>query len=358
MLELGPQLSKAFTILREWVLAQGVPPIGAWFLSKSIQTGVIVLGVALIPLILVYAERKISAFMQARLGPMVVGPYGILQTLADGIKLLFKEDIIPIGADRVLHVLAPIVACAPVFVCFAPVPFGKGLIPIDLDIGVLFIFAVSGVTSIGILMAGWGSGNKFSMLGGLRGAAQLVSYEIPRVLSVVPILMMYGTLSLSGIAVAQEGRWMGFLPKWFIFYPVIGQIAFLLFLIASVAETNRTPFDIPEAESELVAGFHTEFSGLKFALFFLAEYAYVFLSAAMAVALFMGGGDGFSAGGLLPSWLWFLGKTFAIVFLFLWFRWTFPRLRVDRLMQFCWQFMLPWSIANILLTGGYILWRQ
>lgn len=184
--------------------------------------------------------------------------------------------------------------------CFAPVPFGKGLVPIDLDIGVLFIFAVSGVTSIGVLMAGWGSGNKFSMLGGLRGAAQLVSYEIPRVLSVVPVLMMYSTQSLAGIALAQEGRWMGFLPKWFIFYPVIGQISFLIFLIASVAETNRTPFDIPEAESELVAGFHTEFSGLKFALFFLAEYAYVFLSAAMAVALFMGG-DGFSAGG--PAFL-------------------------------------------------------
>jgi len=357
MLELGPILSKVFALLQSWVIAHGVPEIGAWILAKSIQVGVIVLGVSLVPMVLVYAERKVSAFMQARLGPMVVGPYGIFQTLADGVKLIFKEDIIPNGADRMLHIMAPMVACAPVFVCFAAVPFGKGLIPINLDTGVLFIFAVSGVTSIGILMAGWGSGNKFSMLGGLRGAAQLVSYEIPRVLSVVPVLMFYGTQSLQGIAVAQQSLWHGFLPKWFIFYPVIGQIAFLIFLIASVAETNRVPFDIPEAESELVSGFHTEFSGLKFALFFLAEYAYVFLSSAMAVALFLGGGDGFAAGGLIPSWLWFLGKTFAIVFLFLWFRWTFPRLRVDQLMQFCWQFLLPWSLANIAFAGLAILLR-
>jgi NADH-quinone oxidoreductase subunit H len=355
MLELGPLLSRAFAALHAWVIGHGIPPLGAWILGKSIQAGVLVLLVSMVPLVLVYAERKISAFMQARLGPMVTGPYGILQTLADGVKLLFKEDIIPIGADRIVHILAPIVVCAPVFVCFAPIPFGQGLVPIDLDISVLFIFAVSGISTIGVLMAGWGSGNKFSMLGGLRGAAQLVSYEIPRVLSVVPVLMFYGTQSLRGIAMAQQGRWYGILPKWFIFYPLVGQIAFVIFLIASVAETNRTPFDIPEAESELVAGFHTEFSGLKFALFFLAEYAYVFLSSAMAVALFFGGGDGFAAGGFLPSWLWFMGKTFVIVFLFLWFRWTFPRLRVDRLMQFCWKFLLPWSIVNIGLAGLMIL---
>lgn len=358
MLELGPLISKAFELLRNFVVTMGVPVTGAVILSKSIQTLVIVLGVSLVPMVLVYAERKVSAFMQARLGPMEVGPFGILQTLADGIKLIFKEDIIPEGADRLVHILAPMIACAPVFVCFAPVPFGQGLTLVNLDVGVLFIFAVSGVTTIGVLMAGWGSGNKFSMLGGLRGAAQLVSYEIPRVLSVVPVLMFYGTQSLQHIAVAQQARWFEVIPKWFIFYPVVGQISFLLFLICSVAETNRTPFDIPEAESELVAGFHTEFSGLKFALFFLAEYAYVFLSSAMAVALFFGGGDGFHAGGLIPSWLWFMGKTFVIVFMFLWFRWTFPRLRVDRLMQFSWQFLLPWSLVNILLTGILILVKQ
>ena len=358
MFELGPILNHFFQTLQTWVVAHGVPPIGAWVLAKSIQVGIIVLLVSLVPMVLVFAERKVSAFMQVRLGPMVVGPYGIFQTLADGIKLIFKEDIIPNGADRIVHIMAPMVACAPVFVCFAPLPFGQGLTLVDLDIGILFIFAISGVSAIGILMAGWGSGNKFSMLGGLRGAAQLVSYEIPRVLSVVPVLMFYGTQSLRGIALAQMGRWHGFLPKWFIFYPVIGQIAFLIFLISSVAETNRTPFDIPEAESELVAGFHTEFSGLKFALFFLAEYAYTFLASAMAVVLFFGGADGYYAGGMLPSWLWFLGKTFAIVFLFLWFRWTFPRLRVDTLMQFCWKFLLPWSLVNIALAGLMVLLRQ
>lgn len=358
MLELGPILANLFAKLHDFVTTHGVPELGAWILNKAIVVGVIVLSVSLVPMVLVYAERKISGFMQARLGPMNVGPWGIFQTLADGIKLIFKEDVVPVGADRLLHTMAPMVACAPAFVCFAPVPFGKGLVPIDLDIGVLFIFAVSGVSSIGILMAGWGSGNKFSMLGGLRGAAQLVSYEIPRVLSVVPVLMFYGTQSLRGIAAAQEARWMGVVPKWFIFYPVIGQIAFVIFLISSVAETNRVPFDIPEAESELVAGFHTEFGGLKFALFFLAEYAYVFLASAMGAALFLGGGDGFSAGGLIPTWVWFLGKTFALCFVFIWFRWTFPRLRVDRLMQFCWQFLLPWSIANIAFTGLYILLRS
>jgi NADH-quinone oxidoreductase subunit H len=352
MLELGPALSQVFGTLRAFLSAHGVPPAVALIITKIIQTNILILLISLVPMALVYAERKVSAFMQARLGPMNVGPWGIFQTLADGIKLMFKEDIVPEGADKWVHFMAPVVAVAPVFVCYAPLPFGQGMTPVDLDTGVLFIFAISGISTIGILLGGWGSGNKFSMLGGLRGAAQLLSYEIPRVLSVVPVLMWYGSMSLHTIAVAQQGRWFGIIPKWFIFYPVIGQVAFLIFLISSVAETNRTPFDIPEAESELVAGFHTEFGGLKFALFFLAEYAYVFLASAMATALFLGGGDGFLLpNGIIPSWIWFLGKTFAIVFLFLWFRWTYPRLRIDRLMQFCWQFLMPWSFANIALAG-------
>jgi NADH-quinone oxidoreductase subunit H len=359
MLEIGPALSNLFAALRVFLTAHGVPPAGAIIISKVIQTNIIVLLVALIPMALVYAERKVSAFMQARLGPMNVGPWGIFQTLADGVKLMFKEDVVPIGANKWVHFMAPVIAVAPCFVCFAPLYFGHGLTPVDIDTGVLFIFAVSGVSTIGILLGGWGSGNKFSMLGGLRAAAQLLSYEIPRVLSVVPVLMWYGSMSLRTIALGQQGRLFHVLPKWFIFYPVIGQISFLIFLISSVAETNRTPFDIPEAESELVAGFHTEFSGLKFALFFLAEYAYVFVASAMATALFLGGGDGFLLpNGIIPSWIWFLVKTFAMVFLFLWFRWTYPRLRIDRLMQFCWKFLMPWSFANIALAGFIILIRQ
>lgn len=356
MLEIGPYIGQALQALQSVAVARGIPELAARLLVMAIQVGAIVVSVSLVPMVLVYAERKVSAFMQARLGPMEVGPWGIFQTLADGVKLLFKEDIIPNGADRWVHIFAPIIACAPVFMCFAPIPFGKGLLLADLDTSVLFIFAVSGLSVIGILMGGWGSGNKFSMLGGIRGAAQLVSYEIPRVLSVVPVLMLYGTQSLRAIAEAQQGRAFGFLPKWFIFYPVVGQIAFVIFLICSVAETNRTPFDIAEAESELVAGFHTEFSGLKFALFFLAEYAYVFLASAMAAAMFLGGGDSIGIPvGIVPSWIWFFGKTFAIAFMFLWFRWTFPRLRVDQLMGFCWKFLLPWSLVNIVFTGFWIL---
>src|SRR5258708_30112971 len=356
MFELAPALQHVFGVLRGFLTLHGVPPAVALIVSKAIETNIVVLLVALIPMALVYAERKVSAFMQARLGPMNVGPWGLFQTLADGIKLMFKEDVVPIGANKWAHFLAPVIAVGPCFVCFAPLYFGKGLLPVDLDTGVLFIFAVSGVSTIVIFLAGWGSGNKFSMLGGLRGAAQLLSYEIPRVLSVVPVLMWYGMMSPRTLAQAQQGRWFHVFPKWFIFYPVIGQVAFLIFLIASVAETNRTPFDIPEAESELVAGFHTEFSGLKFALFFLAEYAYAFVASAMATALFLGGGDGFILpNGLIPSWIWFILKTFAMVFLFLWFRWTYPRLRIDRLMQFCWKFLMPWSIVNIALTGFLVL---
>ncbi|MFA5975599.1 MAG: NADH-quinone oxidoreductase subunit NuoH [Elusimicrobiota bacterium] len=358
MFEIGPALSRFWQIAQQAGTSHGLAPIASLVLVMAIQVGLAILGVLLVPIVLVYAERKVSAFMQARLGPMEVGPFGIFQTIADGIKLFFKEDIIPTGADRWVHIWAPIIACAPAFICYAPVPFGKNLLLVDLDIGVLFIFAISGVSVIGILMGGWGSGNKFSMLGGIRAAAQVVSYEVPRVLSVVPVLMFYSSQSLRQIALAQQDRWLYVVPKWFILYPVIGQVAFLIFLICSVAETNRTPFDIAEAESELVAGFHTEFSGLKFALFFLAEYAYVFLASAMATALFLGGGDGFlSSSGWIPSWFWFLGKTFAIVFVFLWFRWTYPRMRVDQLMSFCWKFLLPLSFINILLTGLWILWR-
>jgi NADH-quinone oxidoreductase subunit H len=358
MLEIGPFIQGLLEGVRAWTVAHRVPEPAFAILVMVLKTSAIAGIVLALPLVLVYAERKVSAWMQARLGPMHVGPWGIFQTLADGVKLMFKEDIIPHGADKLVHTLAPVVVVAPVFACFAPVPFGTGLTAINLDVGVLFIFAVSGVSTLGILMAGWGSGNKFSMLGGLRGAAQVVSYEIPRVLSVVPVLMFYGTQSLQTIGLAQAERWAGFVPKWFILYPGFGQISFLVFLICSVAETNRTPFDIPEAESELVAGFHTEFSGLKFALFFLAEYAYVFLSSAMATALFLGGGDGFlAARGIIPTWFWFMLKTSLLVFCFLWFRWTFPRLRVDRLMQFCWQFLIPLSFINIFMAAVWILMR-
>ncbi|TBR21391.1 NADH-quinone oxidoreductase subunit NuoH [bacterium] len=314
--------------------------------------------VILSPIFLVWWERKISAHMQSRFGPMYVGGFhGWLQTVADGIKLLLKENVTPKDADVWVHTLAPAVVVAPALLAFAPVCFGKDLAAADIDVGLVYIFAMAGVSVVGIMMAGWGSGNKYSLLGGLRSAAQLVSYELPRMFAIVPVIMFAGSLNLSAIGEAQAGYWLGVVPRWYIFYPVVGQLSFLIFLIASVAETNRIPFDIPEAESELVAGFHTEYSGMKFSLFFLAEYAYMFLACCLASSFFFGGGAAPAAflEGVLPSWAWFMAKAMTLVFVFLWFRWTFPRFRVDRLMDFNWKFLLPWSFANVALAGLYVM---
>lgn len=312
----------------------------------------------LIPAFLVWWEQKVAAHIQVRMGPMRVGLWhGWAQTFADGIKLLLKEDIVPAGADRWVHFFAPVIVVAPAYVCYAPIPFGKNMAAVNLDVGLLYVLGISGLSVIGLLMAGWGSNNKYSVLGGLRAAAQVVSYEIPRVISVLPIVMWAGTMSLSGIVGQQQGLWGGFLPRWFILYPVVGQISFIIYLICTIAETNRVPFDLAEAESELVAGYSTEYSGMKFALFFLAEYAYVFLGSALGVVLFLGGDSPLPFLRWIPSYLWFFGKTFLLVFLFLWFRWTFPRMRVDRLMEFCWKFLLPWSLANVALAGGVYLMR-
>jgi NADH-quinone oxidoreductase subunit H len=319
---------------------------------------ILVLNVILVaPIFLVWWERKISAHMQSRFGPMYVGWFhGVLQTVADGIKLLLKENIQPKAADKWVHQLAPAVVCVPAILAFAPISFGGDLIAANIDVSVLYVFAMAGISVVGIMMAGWGSGNKYSLLGGLRSAAQLVSYELPRGFAIMPVIMFSGSLSLVHIASAQSGYWFGFLPKWFIFYPVVGQIAFLIFLIASVAETNRTPFDIPEAESELVAGFHTEYSGMRFSLFFLAEYAYMLLACLLMAAFFFGGGNApLPFLEFIPGWYWFLAKTLALVFVFMWFRWTFPRFRVDRVMDFNWKFLLPWSFANIAFAGLYLI---
>lgn len=359
MFEIGPVFQYLWQMASQALTSAGFPD---WTASATImvgQTAVLMGVVLLMPLALVYAERKISAFMQGRLGPMETGPFGLLQTVADGVKLFLKQDVIPVGSDAFVHRLAPVIAAAPIFAGFAPLAYGQGLMLMNLDAGVLWVFAISGLTTLGVLMGGWSSGNKFSMLGGIRAVAQIVSYEIPRIMAVVPILMVVGSQGFADIVQAQTGRWHG-IPQWFILYPhplfpIIGVISFVIFLICSIAETNRTPFDIPEAEAELVAGFHTEFSGMKFALFFLAEYAHVVLGSAMAVALFFGGADGYYANGYLPSWLWFLAKTSVLVFCFMWVRWTFPRMRMDQLLAFCWKFLLPWSIVNIGLAGAWML---
>ncbi len=355
--ELSVWGDKLYALIGTLVAKKHLPPIttdAVWVAIKAL----IVLHVILINgLWAIWWERKISAHIQSRVGPTYAGGFhGWAQTIFDGIKLLLKEDITPAAADGVVHALGPAIVVAPVVIAFAPVLFGRELTAANIDIGVLYIFAFAGISVIGIVMAGWASGNKYSLLGGLRATAQLVSYELPRGFSVVPVVMFAGSLNLAQIAHMQAGYKWGFMPKWFVFYPVMGQIAFVIFLIASVAETNRTPFDIPEAESELVSGFHTEYSGMKWSIFFLAEYGYVLLASFLLATFFLGGGASpFFFDHLIPSWIWMLAKAMLMMFVFLWIRWTFPRFRADQLMDFNWKFLLPWSFVNIAVAGVYLL---
>jgi len=313
------------------------------FVSILISITAIALMAPLIMMYLTLIERKIVGRIQNRYGPNRVGKYGLLQPFADGIKMLTKEDIVPEGADKVVHFLAPIAVVIPALLLFAVLPFGRGMIAADLEIGLLFFIAVSSLGTLGIFMGGWSSRNKFSLLGAMRAIAQMVSYEIPLVLSIIPVIMISGSLSIRAIVEAQGG-WGGF--QWYLFTPW-GFFGFLVFFICSVSEVNRTPFDIPEGESEIVAGFHTEYSGMQFALFYMAEFLGVFAYSALGASLFLGGWQG----PFLPSWLWFGMKTFVLIFIMIWFRGTLPRLRVDQLMSYAWKFLLPMALVNILAAG-------
>lgn len=288
-------------------------------------------------LFLIWWERKVSAHIQSRLGPMIVGWHGALQTIADTIKLLLKENIMARGVDIVTFWMAPLVVFVTAFMPFVAIPFGKGIVAMDLDLGLLYILAVGSISVIGVFMAGWGSGNKYSLLGAMRASAQIISYEIPLVLSLMTIVMLTGSMNLTKIVEAQKGIW-------FIFYQ---PVAFAVYFIAAMAETNRAPFDIAEAESEIVSGFHTEYSGMKFSMFFLAEYTHMFIVSAVAAILFLGGWSG----PVLPGVIWFFGKTYFLITVMIWVRWTFPRLRVDQLMGFAWKFLVPLAFINILATG-------
>ena len=353
----------AYAFIVDFHARMGAPAWAADFVWTAIKALIVLHVILLNGLWSIWWERKISAHIQSRVGPTYAGSpkgwnfHGWFQTAADGIKLLLKEDVTPAAADQWVHALAPAIVVVPVVIAFAPVLFGDALAAASIDIGTLYIFAFAGISVIGVVMAGWASGNKYSLLGGLRGAAQIVSYELPRGFSVVPVLMLAGSLDLAVIAQAQAGYWWGVVPRWFIFYPVVGQLAFLIFLIASIAETNRTPFDIPEAESELVSGFHTEYSGMKWSIFFLAEYGYVLLGSFLLATFFLGGGASplpFVPFTKVPSWLWMLTKAMLMMFVFLWVRWTLPRFRVDQLMDFNWKVLLPWSFANIVVAGLYL----
>lgn len=293
--------------------------------------------IALNTLVLVYVERKVSARIQLRLGPMTVGPHGLLQTIADAVKLLSKEQILPKNVDKAVFLLAPVLAFFPVLVLFMVMPFSTFFTVRDLNIGVLFVLSFASLEVIAIFMAGWSSNNKYSLLGAMRSVAQVVSYEVPLLLSILAVILMVGSLKMSDVVAYQSGAWLVFLQP----------VAFIIFMIGGLADTNRAPFDIPEAESELVAGFHTEYSGMRFALFFLAEYSNVFLICCVATALFLGG----SHGPLVDGVHWYLLKTYALVFVMIWIRWTFPRLRPDQLMDFCWKILTPIAIINLLVTG-------
>lgn len=288
-------------------------------------------------LVLVYVERKVCAFMQMRYGPNRVGPYGILQTVADIIKLMNKEDIRPALVSPVLWALAPILLFVASMTSYAVIPFDAGTIFVDLNIGVFYFVAVSSLATLPLLMAGWASNNKYALVGGMRTVAQMISYEIPMVLALLGVVMIVGSMKMSDIVKAQEDLW----------FIVTQPVAFVIYVIAATAETNRAPFDLVEAESELVAGPFTEYSGMRWAYFFLAEYAAMVAASSIAATIFLGGWNG----PFLPGWIWFFLKVSGMIFLFMWFRWTFPRLRVDHLMSFGWRILLPLSLANIVVTG-------
>jgi NADH-quinone oxidoreductase subunit H len=321
----------------------------------TVEIAVVMVFVLLTIMFLTWMERKVVAMVQARYGPMVTGPRGLLQPVMDGIKLIGKEDIIPAKADRWVFTFAPFIIFIPALLIFIPLPFGESLILSDLNVGLLYIIAISAVSPIAILLAGWASNNKYSLMGAIRAVAQDISYTIPLALSAIAIVMFTESLSTVSIVTAQTGTWFGFIPKWFIFLQPLG---FLLFLIASIAEMGRIPFDFQESEQELVAGFFTEYSGMKFAMFFLAEYAHLFSVSAIVVTLYLGG---WSIPFSLPSVLdpliplitfgVFVFKTYIIIFFTMWLRDTVPRVRIDQLLNLGWKIMIPLALINLLVTG-------
>ena len=317
------------------------------FLAMAAIAATILLVFALCFGLITWLERKVLARIQNRYGPNRVGPYGLLQFVADGVKMLIKEDIVPRRADKLIHLLAPVAIVVPALLMFAFIPFGRNMAPTDLDTAVIGFFAVGAASELAVFLAGWASRNKYSMLGAMRAVAQMVSCEIPLVLTAIPVVMIVGSLNASAIVAAQATGGFWDISGWFVWTPW-GFAGFILFLVAATAEANRCPFDLPEGESEIVAGFHIEYSGFKFALFYMAEYFGAMAMAGLGITLFLGGWHGPH---FLPSWAWFLLKGFGIICVLIWVRGTFPRLRVDQLMGFAWKVMLPFGLFNILATA-------
>jgi NADH-quinone oxidoreductase subunit H len=322
---------------------QAVPPDwpGGYWWHWVFFTIVLIAFVLIMVMGAIYIERRGMGRMQSRLGPNRTGPFGLLQPVADAVKVLIKENIVPASADKIVHWLAPVVAFVPVLMIFAVVPFQDGALLADLNIGILYVVAISSVATVGVFMAGWGSSNKYSLLGAMRNVAAVVSYEIPLVLAIVGVVLLAGSLSMDQIVVAQD------IP-----FILVQPLGFLIFFIAGCAEINRSPFDLMEADSELVAGFHTEYSGMKFAMFYLVEYAEAIAISAIITTLFLSGWRG----PLLPPWLWFIIKVLIVFFVMVWTRTTLPRIRIDQLMSLAWKFLFPVALINLFITAVQVLY--
>jgi len=314
-------------------------PVNYWWHFAFFTVAILVFVIAMV-LAAIYIERRGMGRMQSRLGPNRTGPFGLLQPIADAVKVLLKENLVPAMADKPIHWLAPVIAFFPVLLIFAVVPFQNGALLADLSIGILYVVAISSVTTVGVFMAGWGSSNKYSLLGAMRNVAAVVSYEIPLALSVVGVVLIAGSLSLNDIVLGQH------IP-----FILLQPLGFLIFFTAGCAEINRSPFDLMEADSEIVAGFHTEYSGMKFAMFYLVEYAEAIALSAIITTLFLGGWKGW----WLPPWLWFIIKTLVVFFVMVWTRTTLPRVRIDQLMALAWKFLFPLALLNLFITAAQVL---
>src|SRR5213083_1748987 len=350
---MSKSIDQVFLNAKQWLLSwlTGLPTWMVQVVSSLINIfALLAVFLTLFALISVL-ERKILARMQNRYGPNRVGPFGLFQPIADGIKMLIKEDIVPARADKIVHFLAPVLIAATAILALGIIPYGRDMTPFTIDGGILFFFAVGSTTELAVFMAGWGSNNKFSMLGAMGAIAQMISYELPLIITVLPVVMIVGSLTPDTIVAAQDGYVFGFVPRWFVFTPW-GATAFILFFVSGLLESNRTPFDVPEGESEIVAGHMTEYSGFKYATFFLAEYIGMFAISGLSVTLFLGGWHAPGrAVDFLPSYVWFFTKLSALLFVYIWVRGTLPRTRIDQIMNFAWKFMLPMAFACIIAAG-------
>ncbi len=358
---MGETADQIFVTIERWIV--GHAPASLQPILSSLFAVIAILAVfALLFAVTTVLERKGLGRIQNRYGPNRVGPFGLLQPIADGIKSLTKEDIVPQSADKIVHLLAPVLLVLAAFSLFAVLPVGRNMVLANLDAGVVFFFAISSVTEIAIFMAGWSSRNKYSLLGAMRAVAQMISYEVPLILASVTVIMAAGSLSTVAIVEKQAG-YTGIFPHWYVFTPW-GFAGFVLFMIAATAESNRSPFDLPEGESEIIAGYFVEYSGFKFALFFLGEYLGMFAISGLGITLFLGGWAApLSFLTWVPSYLWFFGKLLFLIVMFIWIRGTLPRLRMDQLMNFAWKFMLPMALINLITVGlwhflqqGFVRW--